>query len=77
MSGKRKDDDERRATAIIHIVEALRDEIREAAENHLAEAERNANIILNRGKDQWHQDYRTTTVTPPAKPEPAGTVKRR
>ncbi len=62
MAGKRADDDERLASAIVHIIEALRSNgSSEAARGHIELAEKQAMIILNRGKDRWHQDY----VTPP------------
>ena len=70
---KRKDDDSRLATGMIHIIEALRTQDAGAAIEHLALAEKQALIVLNRGLDQWHPDYQTaTTVTPPAPVEPKG-----
>ena len=62
---KRLDDDERNASAGIHIIEALRAKDPDDAVQHLAAAEKHYQYILNRGKDRGHPDYQTTTVTPP------------
>jgi hypothetical protein len=63
----RLDQDERLATAIVHIIEALHqtpdEEGRKAAREHLALAEKHALNVLNHGKDQWHPDYRKPTMT--------------
>ena len=67
---KRMDQDERNATAIIHIIEALRVSDRDAAEGHLALAEKHALAVVNHGKSQWDPDYQqSTTVTPPPEKE--------
>ena len=77
---KRKDDNELNATAILHIIEALRQPTvgsgRDSAIEHLALAEKAAIQVLNRGKDQWHPNYvkpattndGTTVTPPPAEP---------
>jgi hypothetical protein len=77
---KRRDDDSLLAKGQLHIIEALRVNAhgdRAAALEHLALAEKNAHIVLNRGLDQWHPDYLkpekssdATTVTSPAEGAP-------
>jgi hypothetical protein len=78
---KRLDDDELNATAILHIIEALRQPTvgsgKESATEHLAIAEKHVIQVLNRGKDQWHPEYikpatgpETTTVTASAEEAP-------
>ena len=59
---KQLDDDERNATANLHSIEALRTQERGSAEEHLALAEKNALVVLNRGLDQWHPDYQKATI---------------
>jgi len=55
---KRLDDDERLATAGIHLIEALNSNGNSAAaREHLELAEKQYRIILNRGKDRWDADY--------------------
>ena len=67
---KRKDDDSRLAQMGLHIIEALRTTTQSAAAEHLALAEKQAYIVLNRGLDQWHPDYQqSTTITPPPEKE--------
>jgi hypothetical protein len=76
---RRRDDDERLAFAVGLLGSAIRAATRgdfAEMEGDINEAERQANIILNRGKDRFDADYQATdTVTAPPDPNtPQGMV---
>lgn len=71
----RLDDDSRTATAVLHVVAAIRESLGPDTEHaytfdlakveeHLRMAEHQALVVINRGKDRFDPGYRTPGQTP-------------